>query len=270
VNIAYAAKGCILKDAAVRDLLCAHEKPALVFCASRIGVERLSRYLRVALGTPEIRFYHAGLERAEKTAVEQWFFASTAGVLVSTCAYGMGVDKPNIRTVVHRDLPPSVEAYLQESGRAGRDGALARAFLLWGPEDERAIARADGESERERIRAVAAFARDHTRCRRETLLSLLNYAGEQSKPETECCDVCAGTARAALREEASLVDFFRRNARAFTCDEAARILAASETTAISTREAKTAVAYLVKTGVLREGRFFPWRRKISVPPRQKI
>ena len=158
-NISYAAQGCILRDLAVRDLILKHERPVIVFCSSRRGTEKLARRLRNDLGKTgtgefseaEIRFYHAGLSREEKTGVEQWFFGNPQGVLISTCAYGMGVDKPDIRTVIHRDCPPSVEAYLQESGRAGRDGLSSRAILLWGPHDTEVLARRRTGPERQRM-----------------------------------------------------------------------------------------------------------------------
>ena len=82
----------------------------------------LARLLSERLGYSEIRFYHAGLRRDEKKAVERWFMPSKDGILCSTCAYGMGVDKKDIRSVIHFQPPPSIEAYLQEAGRAGRDG----------------------------------------------------------------------------------------------------------------------------------------------------
>ncbi|MDR0662633.1 MAG: RecQ family ATP-dependent DNA helicase, partial [Spirochaetaceae bacterium] len=268
-NIAYSAQGAILRDIAVRDLLAAHARPAIVFCSSRHGTENLARYLRNTEG--DVRFYHAGLERAEKTEVEKWFFSSDDGTLVATCAYGMGVDKANIRTVIHRDCPPSVEAYLQESGRAGRDGAFSRAFLLWGPDDESALGRAKTGADRMRLSSLFEYARDASRCRREQLLTLLNYEGGGEKPETECCDVCAKTARTDLREEAPLTGFFRRNKRCYTLEEASGILAAhgtgghfpADSPSWTQNDAKRAVSALVKLERLKRLKFFPWKNKIG-------
>lgn len=262
-NIAYAARGCILRDIAVRDLLKANEKPAIVFCSSRPGTEKLARYLRNSLETRQVKFYHAGLEREEKSVVEKWFFSSGDGVLVATCAYGMGVDKANVRTVIHRDCPPSIEAYLQESGRAGRDGGFSRAFLLWGPEDEQALERASSGADKARLNGLFAFARNDKNCRRETLMRLLNYEGESANPETECCDVCAGRASSTLREEQPLIEFFRKNRRVLTIDEAGEVLARSKFINWSSADAKLAVHSLVRLGKLREHKRFPWKGKIA-------
>jgi ATP-dependent DNA helicase RecQ len=246
----------------------------------------------------EIRFYHAGLSREEKTAVEKWFFDNPRGILVSTCAYGMGVDKADIRTVIHRDCPPSVEAYLQESGRAGRDGKASEAILLWGPGDERPRGRS--ETERRRMAALLAYARDGQRCRREALLRLLDYESSGDRPETRCCDVCdreeqrpetgaaggtsggtaKGTARRAsrgrekaaggLREEGPLLDFFRRNRRTFTQKEAVRVLSAAENIRWTEEDAKQAVKELIRMKKLKISRNPLWRNKISVVRREEL
>ncbi|MDR3147521.1 MAG: RecQ family ATP-dependent DNA helicase [Treponema sp.] len=268
-NISYAARGCILRDMAVRDLLIEHEKPAIVFCSSRNGTEKLSRYLRNELAETglswarEIRFYHAGLSREEKTQVEQWFFKNQNAVLVATCAYGMGVDKADIRTVIHRDCPPSVEAYLQESGRAGRDGKPSKAVLLWGPDDALAMRRAKRDADKRRLEALFAYGRNTTDCRREALLAMLDYEGAGDKPESDCCDVCGGEARAALREEESVMAFFRRNRRAYTLEEAIPVLTAAAAPRWSGEDARKTILRLISEGRLKKLIRFPWKNKIA-------
>jgi len=266
-NISYSSQGCILRDAAVRELLSRYEKPAIVFCSSRPGSEKLARYLRNTSGTKEVRFYHAGLEREEKTAVEKWFFSSRDGILTATCAYGMGVDKPDIRTVIHRDCPPSVEAYLQESGRAGRDGRSSKAILLWGPEDRQAIERAKTGSDALRFQQLFSYARNVRDCRREQLLDLLNYEGGFSKPDGECCDVCSSKASASLREERPFMDFFRRNKRSFPLNEAASVISdlscSGGAAGISGKEAKFVMNYFLKSGLLKQSGKFPWRNALT-------
>jgi len=140
-------------------------RPALVFCRSREKVRRWAHHLHRETAL-EVRFYHAGLTRDEKAAVEAWFFSSQDGVLVATNAYGMGVDKPNIRTVFHLEAAPGPEDYLQEAGRAGRDGTPARAVLFQPSRKERSPAR----------------------CRRAVLLEAFGEA----QPQCSGCDVCRG------------------------------------------------------------------------------
>ncbi|MDR2020206.1 MAG: RecQ family ATP-dependent DNA helicase [Treponema sp.] len=270
-NISYAAQGCILRDLAVRDLILKHERPAIVFCSSRRGTEKLARRLRNDpgragtgnLSKTEIRFYHAGLSREEKAGVEQWFFGNPRGVLISTCAYGMGVDKPDIRTIIHRDCPPSVEAYLQESGRAGRDGLSSRAILLWGPDDAKILARRGTGPERQRMERLLSCARDTGRCRRKALLALLDYEDSGGSPEGDCCDVCNGTAKETLREEAGLTDFFRRNRRIYTIKEAAAVLVRIGTAGWTEDEARRAVLELIRNKRIRRIRNFLWKDKLT-------
>jgi ATP-dependent DNA helicase RecQ len=273
-NIRYAARGCILRDLTVRDLLIKHQRPAIVFCSSRNGTEKLARYLRNELEAEfswarEIRFYHAGLSREEKTGVEQWFFSNTNAVLLATCAYGMGVDKADIRTVIHRDCPPSVEAYLQESGRAGRDGKASQAILLWGPDDALSMKRAQNDADKLRLEALFRYGRNTAGCRREALLHLLNYEtsgpGGGDTPESDCCDVCDHTASEKMRETESVLGFFRKNRRAYTPEEAIPVLAGAESLHWSEEDVKGTIRRLLRTGQLKKIRHFPWKNKITVP-----
>jgi len=268
-NIRYSAKGCVNRNMAVRDLLTENQRPAIVFCSSRLGTEKLARYIRNEFSemgyawNEEVRFYHAGLSREEKAETEKWFINNSQAVLCATCAYGMGVDKADIRTVIHRDCAPSVEAYLQEAGRAGRDGEQSSAVLLWGPEDEITLARAKTDADRGRVSALLSYARDTKHCRRHSLLAMLDYNAYGEVPEKLCCDVCENEAKEFIREELSIVDFFRKNKRRYTDSGAASILADSETIRWSQEEASQVIGYLLKTGNLRR-LHFPWKNKLTL------
>jgi ATP-dependent DNA helicase RecQ len=103
--------------------------PAIVYAGTRAGCEALAETISAELGV-RAEPYHAGLDRERRAAVQRRFLADETPVIVATNAFGMGVDKPNVRTVVHASTPPSLEAYYQEAGRAGRDGLPGRAVLL--------------------------------------------------------------------------------------------------------------------------------------------
>jgi ATP-dependent DNA helicase RecQ len=303
INISYETKGCILKNIAVRDLLISRKRPAIVFCSSRRGTETLSRYLRFELEAmgekdfAEIRFYHAGLEKEEKKKIEAWFLHNPSGILCATCAFGLGVDKADIRTVIHRDCPPAAESYLQESGRAGRDGGNAEALLLFGPDDERRLSVMDEGVQKERFARILGYARDREHCRRKALLSLLDYSGEAEMPEGFCCDVCErkkqkprakqgpgerektsgssffawlssfGNGRVfdtQYREEKSILDFFSRNQRRYTLSEAAREMEQAGTIRWNETDAKEVIRYLLAAGKLKKGKSFFWKGKLSL------
>jgi ATP-dependent DNA helicase RecQ len=260
-NIDYAAVGTLLRDRTVVDLIRREARPAVVFCSSRAGTERLARLLRAEAPETEARFYHAGLERPEKDDVERWFFSSRGGVLTATCAYGMGVDKADIRTVIHRDCPPNVEAYLQESGRAGRDGNPSKAILLWGPEDSRAQAR--DQAGGDRLARLLAYARDAGRCRRDALLSMLGAEPDYCPG----CDVCRGEARGEFRERAALETFVAENRRRYSLEEAALVISENNTNGWTREDAKAALNRMANDGRVRIRRGLLWKGKLDLNPR---
>ncbi len=149
--------------------------------------------------------YHAGLDDDTRRARQEAFVRDEVAVVVATIAFGMGIDKSNVRWVVHGDLPRSLEGYYQETGRAARDGEPADTLLLYGPADIAAqrwhIQRTENPLERERaetrLREVLAFAESGV-CRRRQLLA---HFGEAHPGDCGRCDVCAGE---VLLEDATL------------------------------------------------------------------
>jgi len=168
------------------------EDSGIVYCSSRKRVEELAQ----KLSSEGIRSaaYHAGLPIAERQSVQEQFQRDEVEVVVATVAFGMGIDKPNVRYVFHYDIPRNIEAYYQETGRAGRDGTEAEAVLLYDPADANWLRRMIEENEDEQQRrveshkfnAIVAFAEAQT-CRRQVLL---NYFGEYLATACGNCDVC--------------------------------------------------------------------------------
>lgn len=184
LNIRYFVEYAWAKQKAVCRLAATEEKPMLVFCPTRAAAEEMARELAECIGRDTVRFYHAGLSREEKTVVEQWFFPKNDAILCCTCAFGMGVDKSNIRTVVHLEASPTAESYVQETGRAGRDKKISKAILLWNFGDSERLKTVPAES---RERVIQKFA-ESKKCRRQVLLDALG--GEQAI--CSGCDICEG------------------------------------------------------------------------------
>jgi len=111
-NIHYSALPSLSKDESLLKLISISEKPIIIFHSSRVSAEVTNRFLLSRMESTDIVYYHAGLTKDEKQSIEEWFFSSNTGILNATCAYGMGIDKANIRTVIHLNAPTSIEAYL--------------------------------------------------------------------------------------------------------------------------------------------------------------
>ncbi|NYH42266.1 ATP-dependent DNA helicase RecQ [Micromonospora jinlongensis] len=165
----------------------------IVYCLSRASVDKTAEFL-VANGVAALP-YHAGLDAATRAANQQRFLREDGLVMVATIAFGMGIDKPDVRFVAHLDLPKSVEGYYQETGRAGRDGLPSTAWLAYGLQDvvqqRKMIETSDGDLAHRRnlaahLDAMLALC-ETVRCRR---VQLLEYFGETSTAACGNCDTC--------------------------------------------------------------------------------
>ena len=282
-NIWYGVFPTLSRGHALAALARTAPKPLLVFCRTRRATERDARSVRrFCPGIPAF-FYHAGLTREERASRESWFLSSADGCLIATCAYGMGVDKSNVRTVVHADVPPSIEAYLQESGRAGRDGKPSRAILLACPDRDRSLGWIADPAAKQRLQSMLAYADAPDGCRRSALLRLIG----QDAAACTGCDVCDGTARPLPDGENLIIQFARGNPRRFTPAQAARILSGTDGAAArrgfhdcmpgfgslegwDPEHAQEAITALVDGGALRIPRHGPWKGRVAPVRRERV
>lgn len=177
----------------VLDFLESHSgESGVIYCLSRKKTEEIAGFLRDK-GYNALP-YHAGMEKEARDRNQDLFMSESAVIMVATIAFGMGIDKPDVRFVLHTDMPGSVEAYYQEFGRAGRDGEPAHALMLYGLDDIRMrrmfIDQEHEEGDRrrrehKRLDALIAYC-EAAECRRQ---SLLRYFGEDSEPCGNC-DAC--------------------------------------------------------------------------------
>ncbi|WP_299137746.1 ATP-dependent DNA helicase RecQ [uncultured Vibrio sp.] len=164
----------------------------IIYCGSRKKVEMVTE--KLCNNGIRAAGYHAGMDTDERAYVQDAFQRDDIQIVVATVAFGMGINKPNVRFVVHFDIPRNIESYYQETGRAGRDGLPAEAMMLFDPADMGWLRRMLDEKEEgpqkqvemHKLNAMSAFAEAQT-CRRQVLL---NYFGEYREKQCGNCDIC--------------------------------------------------------------------------------
>lgn len=220
------------------DLLARLPGAGIVYAPSRKATEDIAA--QIARSGRETAFYHAGLDSERRASVQSQFVTSENMVMVATIAFGMGIDKPDVRFVIHAGLPKSIEAYYQETGRAGRDGDPAEAHLLWGVSD---FARArqwlgDVEagrlaSEEARLSSLAVLV-ETAECRRAVLLS---HFGEHPPITCGKCDNCENPPRVIDASELArkLLSAVYRTGQSFGIGHIEKVLTGTKDDRISAR-----------------------------------
>lgn len=217
-NIHYKVINTYAKKRTAFLLALTERKPLIIFCGTRAKAEDMARELSFFCGRDKVRFYHAGMERNEKDEVEKWFYPKTDAILCCTCAFGMGVDKKDIRTVIHLEPSPTAESYVQEAGRGGRDGNDADAILLWSYNDSM---KANAIPDSSRKKSIQKFA-ESTTCRRQVLLDALGESKEE-RPACDGCDICERGAAAGFAEDAQIIfSLVKKFPNHFTQEELSR------------------------------------------------
>ena len=267
-NIHYFVRRAAVKKKMALELAATEQRPMIIFCGTRGKSEDMARELNFCFGRGTAQYYHAGLEKSEKEAVEQWFYQSKEGILCATCAYGMGVDKKDIKTVVHLEASATAEAYIQEAGRGGRDGSVAKAILLWSLQDSFDYSVYKPGS---REAALRDFA-ETTSCRRQVLLDALG--AEQAV--CSGCDICNGKKYPASDWEL-VQKLIKRNPHFYSKDEIAEELSYKMNTTFRKvlglniwehNDSVSVVDQLVRSGRIRVDKFL-WRNKLFADLKQK-
>jgi ATP-dependent DNA helicase RecQ len=183
-----------VREALLRLILARRGESGIIYCLSRKAVEATAAFLN-AEGL-RAAAYHAGMDAEARTKAQEAFQRDDVDVIVATVAFGMGIDKSNIRFVIHRDMPKSIEGWYQEIGRAGRDGAPADCIMFFGWGDVLSYDRFTDGLDTELAQAQQRQTRDlfrlaeAARCRHQALLA---HFGERMEPCGASCDVCAGS-----------------------------------------------------------------------------
>jgi len=265
-NIAFSIRKCIIKEPILLHEIERRAKPMIIFCSSRKKAQHLARLIIFTFPDIKTRFYHAGLERDEKKEIEKEFHASKNAILVATCAYGMGVDKKDVRTVIHFEAPSTIEAYIQEAGRGGRDGNMCEALLLWSEEDKKRLL--SMKTSYEKRSGVVIDYGEGAECRRGFLLQALSLSDEKNieLPICDTCDVCKGENELSKHNEVDVIRAYlgHRKIKRSVLIEKIRFL----NKYWNLQYSKKLVSYLEAEGVLEEDKFF-WRDMLKCAKHQK-
>src|SRR3989442_8160798 len=233
----------------------------IVYCASRRTADSLAA--KLSADGVKAKPYHAGLESADRAKHQEQFLRDDACVITATIAFGMGINKPNVRFVVHHDLPKNIESYYQETGRAGRDGLPSDCVLLFSASDvvkQRRFIKEKSEREQrvahEQLRDMIHYAETRD-CRRATLLK---YFGEEFSGSCSGCDNCMepretfdGTVH-AQKFLSCIYRIYEKHGFGFGLNHVVDILAGAETEAIRQRSHDELSTYGIGGG----GESSPW------------
>ena len=192
-NLSIAVRGQVEKKKKLQEIVNFIERrkneSGIIYCLSRKNTEEVANHLKAA--GHSVAFYHAGMHHEEREKTQTDFINDDTKIIVATIAFGMGIDKSNVRFVIHYNLPKNLEGYYQEIGRAGRDGLAAETVLYYNMRDfvlysQFADDGANTEMQKEKLNRMLQFAEAKS-CRRKILLS---YFGEHLNENCNNCDVC--------------------------------------------------------------------------------